>query len=323
MKFVIRGLVRACILWAVCNSAMGQTIEFNSLEKTQGFPALVEGRAQYTDKIRGTFTRPTDAVVGGKPVPVMVIMHSSAGMSPISTGEWSDFFLRMGVATFVVDSFGPRGITSTANDQSQLSYGASTVDAMNALKAVAALPNVDATKIGVIGFSRGGIAAVNASFNPVINGVMGSGSNLKFALHIAYYSGCAQIGTPSKQPILFFIGDDDDYYPIAKCNAFIDQLKGKGANLTYIVYPGAKHGFDLDRPQMYSARAQQAAKCGRTIMDLDDMSYSIDGVKVTSQEYGAYYGKCMTTGLTVGPDPKAKKDSREKVEAFVRKNFAM
>lgn len=320
MKFVIRGLVSAYVLWAVCNAAMGQTIEFNSLEKTQGFPALVEGRAQYTDKINGTFTRP--AGKDGKSVPVMVIMHSSAGMSPISTGEWSDFFLRMGVATFVVDSFGPRGITSTANDQSQLSYGASTVDALTALKAVAALPNVDVNKIGVIGFSRGGIAAVNASFNPVIKGVMGS-SNLKFALHIAYYSGCAQIATPNKQPILFFIGDADDYYPIDKCNAFVDQLKGKGANLTYIVYPGAKHGFDLDRPQLYAPRAQQAAKCGRTIIDLDDMSYHVDGVKVTSQEFGAYYGKCLSTGLTVGPDPKAKRDSREKVDAFVRINFAM
>lgn len=308
----------------LCGTALAQqTIEFNSLEKTQGFPALFNGRAQYTDKINGTFTRPTGTA--GQRVPVMVIMHSSAGMSPISTGEWSDFFLRMGVATFVVDSFGPRGITSTANDQSLLSYGASTVDALTALKAVAALPNVDATRIGVIGFSRGGIAAVNASFNTVIKGVTGNGSggDLKFALHIAFYSGCAQIATPSKQPILFFIGDDDDYYPIAKCNAFIDQLKAKGANLTYVVYPGAKHGFDIDRPQLYAARAQHAAKCGLTIQDLDDSSYSIDGVKATSQEFGAYYGKCLSTGLTVGPDPKAKKDSREKVTAFVRKNFAM
>jgi dienelactone hydrolase len=323
MKFVIRGLVKAGILWAVCNAAMGQTFEYNSLDRKQGFPTLLAEKATFTDKINGAFTRPTGGAAAGGPVPVMVIMHSSAGMSPISTGEWSDFFLRMGVATFVVDSFGPRGITSTANDQTQLTYAATTADALLALKTVAALPNVDATKIGVIGFSRGGMGALNSSYSRVIASVLGKQSTLKFALHIPFYPGCYQVGTPNQQPILYFVGDDDDYYPIAKCNAVADTLKAKGANLKYIVYPGAKHAFDLDRPKVYAARAQQLSKCGLTIMDLDDMSYHVDNAKVTAKEFSDYVGKCMTTGLTVGPDPKAKKDSREKVEAFVRKNFAM
>ena len=319
MFSTLRRIARQSVLMIICGTALAQqTIEFHSLDKKLGFPALLTEKATYTDRINGTFKRPAGAT---GTVPVMVIMHSSAGMSPISTGEWSDFFLRMGVATFVVDSFGPRGITSTASDQSQLSYGASTVDALMALKTVAALPNVDASKIGVIGFSRGGVAALNSSFDTVTKHA-GLG-NLKFALHVAFYPGCSQIATTTKQPTLFLVGDDDDYFPIAKCNAFIDQLKARGANLTYVVYPGAKHGFDLDRPTVYAPRAQTWRKCGRTVMDLDNLSYSIDGVKVSSKEFGEHSGKCLTTGLTVGPDPKAKKDSREKVEAFVRKNFAM
>src|ERR1035437_5886993 len=139
----------AVIALAACSLAQAETIQFASLNAKQGMPALFENRARYTDVITGEFTRPANATGN---VPVMVIMHSSAGVTDAGTGSWSKDFLKMGIATFVVDSFTPREIKATTSDQSQLSFGATAVDALEALKAVSEIPGVDVNRIGVIGF---------------------------------------------------------------------------------------------------------------------------------------------------------------------------
>ncbi len=156
MKFSIRGLIKVGLLMAACNAAFAQQIiEFNSLNSQQGFSHVYKGTAEYTDKIEGEFTRPEKAKGN---VPVMVIMHSSGGESEAGTGVWTKFFLERGIATFVVDSFTNRGIKTSTKDQSVLSDAGSAVDGLKALEAVAKIPGVDVNRIGVIGFSRGGIA---------------------------------------------------------------------------------------------------------------------------------------------------------------------
>lgn len=322
MKFVIRGMVTAGILWAICNAAMGQTIEFNSMDRKQGFPALLNGRAQFTDKINGTFTRPAGATGN---VPVMVIMHSSGGVAPVSTGEWSQFFLEMGVATFVVDSFGPRGIVTTTMDQSQLNYAASTADALNALKVVAAQPGVDPKRIGVIGFSRGALATATSSFENVRAAVLGADSPLRYSLHVVFYGGCTLIGTTTGAPMIFFVGKDDDFFSAESCTGAVTKLRARGANIVdFTVYPNATHSFDVTRAKtVYIANAQSFKGCAGAGQDLDNLTYYLGDTRVTSKEYGEYFGKCMTRGSSVGQNNAAKDDSRAKTKAFVLKNFAM
>jgi len=57
-------------------------------------------------------------------VPAMVISHGSAGVQGKDIDRWVHAFNQMGIAAFVVDSFGGRGITGTMDDQSQLSPAA-------------------------------------------------------------------------------------------------------------------------------------------------------------------------------------------------------
>ena len=316
-----RRIAQMSVLMFLCGTALAQqTIEFNSLDRKQGFAAVFSGRAQYTDKINGVFTRPAGAA---GTVPVMVILHGSGGISDIGTGEWSRYFLAMGVATFVVDSFGPRGFVATAADQSQLSYPASTVDSLQALKVVAEQPGVDATRIGVIGFSRGGQSATNSAYPRIQAAVMGANNNLKYALHVALYGGCSQPGTTDKTPILFLMGDDDGYVTPETCLRFVETVRTRGANIEFVVYPDTKHGFDQDRKDVYAAKAQTWKKCAARYQDLDNLTYSMDGKEVSSKEYGESMGKCMTTGVTVGPNYPARENARARVKSFVLKNFAM
>ncbi len=310
----------AALLFTSCGLAKAETVEFNSLNRQQTFAAVLEGRAQYSDKISGVFTRP-DSVTAD--VPVIIIMHGSGGKSDIGTGMWSNYFLDMGIATFVVDSFGPRGFLSTAADQSQLSYAASSVDALTALQAVVKLPGVDASRIGVIGFSRGGVAASNSAYLKVRSAVLGDKDKLNFAFHVVLYGGCSQPGTTTGKPILFLMGDDDDYITVKTCTDFVDLLRNRGANIEFVVYPNTKHGFDQDRNPVHAARAQTWKSCEPRYMDLDDLTYSINGLRVSAKEFGDTMGACMTTGVTVGPNYVSRDAARAAVKSFVRKNFAM
>ena len=329
MKLIRRFSIAAALCAAsLCAVAQGtatltavdqQTVEFNSMNRQQGFPALYSGRAQYTDHVNGVFTRPKGATGN---VPVMVIMHGSAGNRPESTGDWSNYFLSMGVATFVVDSFGPRGIVSTAADQSQMKYAASTVDALVALSTVAALPGVDVSRVGIIGFSRGGLASTNASYEKVRAAVLGQ-SPLKYALHIALYGGCTQTGTTTGQPILMLMGDKDDYVSEKTCSDFVQVLRNRGANVTFNVFKGVTHGYDVDRRSVYAAQAQTLKDCHPYYTDLDNLSYWFHGTQVSLTEFDDVVGKCRSRGVQVTYDASAKQQSRDRVQSFVRKNFGM
>lgn len=323
MFSLFRRIAQISVLTLLCGTTLAQqSIEFNSLDRKQGFPALLGGRAQYTDKINGVFTHPTGA--SGN-VPVMVILHSSGGISPASTGEWSQFFLEMGIATFVVDSFGPRGVLTSTTDQSQLNYAASTADALKALKVVAEQRGVDPKRIGVIGFSRGALATATSSFDNVRTAVLGADSPLKFNLHVAFYGGCSLIGTTTGAPMLFFVGKEDDYFSAESCTGAVTKLRARGANVTdLVVYPNAYHGFDVTRDKtVYTANAQSFKGCSSAGQDLDNMTYYLGDTRVTSKEYGEYFGKCVARGASVSPDRTAKADARARTKAFVLKNFAM
>lgn len=321
MKFSMRNHINAGVLIATCNAVFAQTVEFNSLNSQDGFRQIYKGTAKYTDSINGVFTRPSGVV--GK-APVMVVMHSSGGVSEAGTGAWSKYFLKMGIATFVVDSFNPRGFKSSAADQSVLTDAGSVADALSALKAVAEIPEVDVNRIGVIGFSRGGNAAIGSSYSRVMAGVLGEKSPLKYALHIGFYSGCVRAGTTDGTPLLIFQGGRDDYHSLKSCNAFMDTLKAKGANLTYVTYPEATHGFDIDRKSVFAAKAQVWGACPRDRQeDLDTLGVTIDGTKVPMKDYIAYSKECMTHGVNLEYNRVAADDAKQRVEQFVRKNFAM
>jgi dienelactone hydrolase len=53
-------------------------------------------------------------------VPALVIHHGSGGISDDREGRYAREMVAMGVAGVVIDSFGPRGVRSTVQDQSSV-----------------------------------------------------------------------------------------------------------------------------------------------------------------------------------------------------------
>lgn len=63
-------------------------------------------------------------------------MHGSGGIYPEEITFWAKLLNQLGIAAFVIDVFGPRGVAST-EDQSQVPFAADTADAFAALGVLA------------------------------------------------------------------------------------------------------------------------------------------------------------------------------------------
>src|SRR5262245_29423994 len=106
-------------------------IEFGSA--TPGGPTQLVQRTHSSEGtvVAGELTLPTgmDGLVAA-----MVVAHGSGGLLPGREDAWARRLNAAGMAAFVVDSFGPRGLKSTATDQSRLSTMANLADALAALR---------------------------------------------------------------------------------------------------------------------------------------------------------------------------------------------
>ncbi|HWK66104.1 MAG TPA: dienelactone hydrolase family protein [Rhizobiaceae bacterium] len=270
--------------------------------------------------ISGTLVFPDGAGSTNARIPAMVISHGSGGILPDREPIWAERLRKLGVATFLVDSFGPRGIGSTGADQSRLPLAASIADALHALRLLATHPRIDPARIGIIGFSKGGQVALYTTLEPFRRAVMAGGSE-RFALHLALYSSCSipYKGEPvSSAPVHLLLGGADDYTPSVHCARYVDWLGSKGADISMTILEGAHHGFDLPTPPRYMRRVQSARGCGIDIM-LEPVEARLwsNGQVLQGEQIDSYLRGCMERGGTFGGNSDALAQAIIEVEAAV------
>ncbi len=293
----------------------GSTITFESVtpprikdfvERTADNKVSITGRLSFPDAMTST-------------VPAVVILHGSSGVNP---GEmvWAQRLNAMGFASFVVDSFTGRGISNTEADQSQLSMTAGIADAYFALRLLAADPRIDRRKISVMGFSRGGIAALYSALDPFRRAVIDD--DLHFAAHIAFYPGCGLHYTSAHldgAPILMLLGGKDNYTPAAPCVTYADDLRQQGAQVTLKTYPDAYHGFD--RPtRLHVVKAATSARDCHGTYDLDTNRFTMrkDEQTLSGAEATAEARRCLSYGVMLGGDKLGREQSPLDVAAFLK-----
>ncbi len=157
------------------------------------------------------------------PFPAVVVMHGCDGINA-NTRRWAERLVGWGYAALIVDSFRSRGLSNVCNRGAILPPSVRAGDAIAARNYLRSLPNIAKGRIGLIGFSHGGWAALAAagSFNAVV----------------AFYPWCNG-RVPANALVL--IGSADDWTPSQRCS---------GANLK--VYSGATHAFDAPRGERTS-----------------------------------------------------------------------
>lgn len=227
-------------------------------------PAL--GQIAHSEVIRFESTTLTDQEFltgskGGKPVtltgmlrlpagtdkvPVAVLLHGSGGIHGYVTG-WETDYNALGMGSFVIDSFAGRGIFNTLADQFQLGRLAMIVDAYRALEVLARHPRVDPSRIVLMGFSRGGQAALYAGMKRFHR--MHGPAALSFAAFVPLYANCGTRFVDDDdrvdRPVRLFHGSADDYVAIAPCRSYVQRLKAQGRDVRLTEYADAGHMFDF------------------------------------------------------------------------------
>ena len=259
---------------------------------------------------------------GGK-FPAVVIGPGSGGykqwMQDLVARKLND----VGIATLILDSFTGRGVTETATNQGNVPTAATVIDGFAALKALAARPEIDTTKVGITGFSRGGTVAMFTPEKKLLNAMGMQG--LQYAAHLPMYPACSttfEKPDHTSAPILFLMGEKDDYTPASQCAPFIDRLKLTGANVHSKIYPNAHHGWVSDSMQVsYLPRIQVFSKCDGRIDD-SGVIREINSGATSSEGWTIFVSKvwksCGKYGANYGVNIKARDDSLEDMVTFFR-----
>ncbi len=279
------------------------------------FPTASPSDAEFLAGVRGA----KPATIAGElriPTPgtdrlaTVVLIHGSGGLGGY-VEDWVPLLNGMGLATFVVDSFSGRGIANVQADQSQLGRLAGVVDAYRALELLARHPRVDPSRIAVMGFSRGGQAALYASVKRFqrLQGPEGAA----FAAYVAFYPDCVTTfvgdGDVSERPIRILHGTADDYAPIGACRAYAGRLRAAGKDVVLTELEGAAHVFDwamLEKP-MKLPQAQTVRRC--------QLREAPEGriVNVATGQPFTYADPCVERGTTLAYDARARREAEKVV----------
>ncbi len=248
----------ACQAWAA-GAAEPVRVDVPSLDREAGSDVVMPG---YWFPVSGA---------GAAGVPALVMFHGCGGLFDGRgrlASRYTELAARLnalGIQALATDSFTPRGekqLCTQRNGSRRITQTERRRDALGALRWLAAQPGVDATRLGVLGWSNGGstvLAATNQRHPDV------AGASVKPTLAVAFYPGCEaelQRGYTPTAPLLMLLGEADDWTPAAPCKALATQPAG---GIQWEAYAGAYHGFDGMAPVRLRADVPNGAHPGQGV----------------------------------------------------------
>jgi dienelactone hydrolase len=324
---MIKQLVLAAGLCIGAAGATAQTPENKSVPartEVHAFPSLTLTDTQFLNGDANgkqvTLTGTLSIAQGTGKLPVAILMHGSGGIGP-NVPPWVQLLNANGISTFVLDGFTGRGLTGVGHDQILLGRLNFTLDMYRAMEVLAKHPRVDANRIAMIGFSRGGQGILFASLDRFQKQWNKSGASV--AAYIPFYPDC---GTSYRDdtattggPIRIHHGEPDDYNPLRSCMAYVDRLKTAGRDVAITAYPNAEHGFDspLLPPKTVATNNQSVREC---ILKEGDNGLVINAA--TNQSF-TYKDECVRLNPHVGSNAAATAAARAAVLETLRGVFKL
>lgn len=233
-----------------------------------------------------------------QPAPALVLLHGCSGLYGRG-GQPAERYRAMaawlnqrGIHALATDSFSPRGerqLCTQRTGSRRVTMRERRRDALAALQWLAKQPEVDAARVGLLGWSNGGstvLAASNRRHAEV------AAAAVRPALAVAYYPGCqAEVvrGYDAVAPVLLLTGGADDWTPAAACEAL--ARSAAGATVDIEVYAGAHHGFDGRSPVRHRTDVPGGVRPGE--------------------------------GVHVGADPAARAAATRRLERFLREHWSL
>ena len=275
---------------------------------------------QEKQTVFGKLVLPNDSLNPNKKFPLVIGVAGSLGWGEHHY-KYLEMYQKMGIATFELNSFKSRGITSTVGTQNQVTISAMIVDAYKALEALSKHPNIDKNKISITGWSLGGGVTLFSAWMPVKNAI---NKELKFASHLAFYPPCfiePENIEFSESPIHILIGELDNWTPAKPCSDLVNKLNKK-SNIGLTIYKDSHHSFDRNSPVIRNEEAYNFSNClfrlsedGHIMMDYLNIPMS----NPLLQKIGFMF--CVTRGVNYGGNPVARRKSFTFSEEFMIKTL--
>lgn len=223
------------------NGVRGHTIDVPSASPVNYHQVITNASDMPKVTIDGKLFMPS---VGKGRRPLVMIVPGSLGVAPSHLAH-AEALTVQGFAVFVLDGFGARGVTSTVANQTQFSFAASAYDVLAALKVLLELPEIDRSRIGAQGHSRGGSAVLTAATRRFADAVVGAHAGLKGVL--AAYPWCGhQFLDPrvGETDVRVTIGDADEWCSPMQVQGYCQAVRLTGGKIAMRLIAGAQHSFD-------------------------------------------------------------------------------
>lgn len=199
--------------------------------------------------------------------PAVVMLHGRAGSySSLKRGQhtadaltqrhrmWGEFWAARGYVAIHVDSFGPRGYgdgfakhTYNTRPPEVSEQLVRPLDAYGALEYLRTRSDVVAERIGVQGWSNGGMTVL-AAMGPRPPGLQNPSPSSGFRAALSIYPGCrvqaAESDYKPYAPLLLAVAENDDEVSPVVCRNLADSMRSRGATLEFYWYDGAHHSYD-------------------------------------------------------------------------------
>jgi dienelactone hydrolase len=242
---------------AFAGGAPGRTLDVPSASPRNYHQAVAAPAEMPATIIDGKLFLPAGATGAGR-LPLVIVVPGSLGVAPSHLAH-AETLTGAGLAAFVLDPFGARGVTSTVANQTQYSFAASAWDVLAAWRVLAALPEIDPDRIGAQGHSRGGSAVLTAATRRFADAVVGRGRGLAAVLAAYPWSGHQfldpGVGTTR---IRVLMGDRDDWCSVQQVQGHVQAIRLAGGAVTMRIFGGAAHSFDRATPVVRVAEAAVA-----------------------------------------------------------------
>ncbi len=186
-------------------------------------------------------------------------------------------------------------------------------DTFAGFRALQQIPCVDASRIGITGYSFGGIVSVDV-VEKVLADKLGGGQVFKASLPV--YPSCQaqwEETQPTNTKVHFLLAELDDYTPAKYCTDKIAMLKSKGWDVSHTTYTGAHHGFNADGSARFFRDAWTFKNCGVSWVWKDGHEYADTYQANTKLGWDAYVRtlarQCGAKGVTTGSNVKARTEA--------------
>ncbi len=298
-----------------------QEIEFKSLNPRQ-YKDFVEQKWREIT-VRGKLFVPSNPI--SPKAPAMIILHGSGGISDGRELNYGQKFNSLGMYALVIDSYLSRGVEKMphAIRLFEITFFAQASDAIAGLDHISKMNEIDESRIGVIGFSFGGVTSYLLNMENIYTKI--SKNKNRFAANISLYGTCQfSFENPklTNTPFLFLAGEKDESLDLKVCQKKFINLDKKDPYSRFQIIPNAHHAWEVNSPLSY-----------RKTINLRDC-YSIytengvmlairnDGVMAPfNPEKPAGFEKCVKPGYTIGKNSDAEKIADDHIKNFLLQVF--